>query len=144
MPCAPKRVSRKRCWFTTWATLESGVAGDSRIRDWPAVEWLFVRSTDKPSSPRFISAFGRDVDVPEGRIHYDPTTRRVTYEAVDRRTDGDGDAVIRLLSILDAAPEPLSGRQIKARRGSLTESKIETAIATGITCGWVHPSNGPK
>ena len=33
--------------------------GDSRIRDWPDVEWRLVRQDDDPSSPRFLSAYGR-------------------------------------------------------------------------------------
>src|SRR5687767_4742892 len=37
--------------------------GDSRIRDWPAAEWRMVRKTDNPASPRFITAFGRGVNI---------------------------------------------------------------------------------
>ena len=39
--------------------------GDSRLRDWPDVEWRLLRRDDEPSAPRFITAYGRDVDVPE-------------------------------------------------------------------------------
>jgi hypothetical protein len=41
--------------------------GDSRILDWPDASWKLVREDlDDPASPRYLSAFGRDVDVPEG------------------------------------------------------------------------------
>src|SRR5439155_26660583 len=43
--------------------------GDSRLRDWPDVEWRLVREEETdPSSTRFLTAFGRDVDVPESKL----------------------------------------------------------------------------
>jgi hypothetical protein len=39
--------------------------GDSRMRDWPDVEWRLVRQDENPASARFLSAYGCDVDVPE-------------------------------------------------------------------------------
>ena len=45
--------------------------GDSRLRDWPDAEWRLVRRDDDPASPRFITAYGRDVDVPESQLVYD-------------------------------------------------------------------------
>jgi hypothetical protein len=41
--------------------------GDSRLRDWPDVEWRLMRQDDDPASPRFLTAYGRDIDVPERR-----------------------------------------------------------------------------
>jgi hypothetical protein len=37
--------------------------GDSRLRDWPDAEWRLVRRDDDPASPRYITAYGRDVEV---------------------------------------------------------------------------------
>ena len=54
--------------------------GDSRLRDWPDVEWRLVRQDDEPSAPRFFSAYGRDVDAPEQRLAFDPVTRRLTID----------------------------------------------------------------
>jgi len=57
--------------------------GDSRLRDWPDVEWFLERkSADDPASPRTVRAYGRDVDVPEGRLAFNPTTRHLTYRPV--------------------------------------------------------------
>jgi AAA domain len=56
--------------------------GDSRLRDWPDVEWKLLRQDpDDDRSPVFFSAFGRDVDMPEGQLTYDPETRRLTFSA---------------------------------------------------------------
>jgi hypothetical protein len=53
--------------------------GDSRILDWPDATWKLIRqSSDDPTSPRFFSAFGRDVDVPESLLSYDPASRHLT------------------------------------------------------------------
>jgi hypothetical protein len=34
---------------------------------------------DEPNSARYFSAYGHDVDVPNGRLDFDPDTRRLTY-----------------------------------------------------------------
>ena len=47
--------------------------GDSRILDWPDGIWNLVRENkDDLNSARFISAKGRDIDVAEGELHFDP------------------------------------------------------------------------
>lgn len=58
--------------------------GDSRLLDWPDANWRLVRETDQPDSARFFSAYGRDVDIAEGRLALDPATRRLTYAAGSR------------------------------------------------------------
>jgi hypothetical protein len=53
--------------------------GSSRLRDWPDVEWKLVKEDpDDPSSRRYFSAHGRDVEVLESALDYDPATRRLT------------------------------------------------------------------
>jgi hypothetical protein len=53
--------------------------GASRILDWPDATWKLVREDpDDPASPRYLSAFGRDVDLTEGRLDYDHAVRRLT------------------------------------------------------------------
>ena len=39
--------------------------GDSRLRDWPDVEWRVVRQDEDPTSARYLVAYGRDVEQPE-------------------------------------------------------------------------------
>lgn len=53
--------------------------GDSRLQDWPDMTWKLVRqSQDDPASERFFTAFGRDVNVPEASLAFDPFTRHLT------------------------------------------------------------------
>src|SRR5687768_12174395 len=58
--------------------------GDSRIRDWPDVEWRLVRQSDDATSARFFSAYGRDVESHEARLAFDPVTRRISVDGGSR------------------------------------------------------------
>ena len=62
--------------------------GDSRLLDWPDAAWKLTRlksdddpTLDDPSGPRFLSAFGRDVNMPEAELTFDETTRHLTIGA---------------------------------------------------------------
>ena len=61
--------------------VEERSRGASRLRDWPEVEWRYVRERDDgrevEHGVRFLSAYGRDVDVRETRLDYDPAARRL-------------------------------------------------------------------
>ncbi len=67
--------------------------GASRLRDWPDAEWRLVRQKDEdnpwgdpdPSAPRFFAAFGRDVNIGEGQLVFDPATRRLVFAEGNRK-----------------------------------------------------------
>ncbi|QBJ94750.1 AAA family ATPase [Rhodococcus sp. ABRD24] len=64
--------------------------GDSRIVDWPDALWKIVREDpDDDSSARYFSAFGRDVEVHEGMLDYNPATRELTLDDVSRKAVQD-------------------------------------------------------
>lgn len=86
--------------------------GSSRLLDWPDVTWKIVRADEDPSSPRFFSAFGRDVDVPEGGLEYDPATRHLTYTDGNRKDGAAGNVMPALLQLLKEH-SALSGRQVE-------------------------------
>ncbi len=105
--------------------------GDSRFRDWPDVEWRLVRQDDDPASPRFITAFGRDVDVPESQLEYEACTRRLTI-AGGSRTDVKSERVLDAITeALRSAAEKMTGRAIKgALAGSdYSRDEIDAALA---------------
>jgi hypothetical protein len=91
--------------------------GDSRFRDWPDVEWRLVRQDDQPGSPRFLSAYGRDVDVPESQLAYDPQTRRLTLLGGSRND-------LKFMAALDAVVSLLEGSPGLTRR-NLTAALME-------------------
>lgn len=103
--------------------------GDSRIRDWPDVEWQLVRETEAADSARFIKAYGRDVEQPEQRLEFDKLSRRLQVAGgsrQDSKIEAALDAVVSLL----ATSEPLSGRAIKSALADSGISKhvIEEAL----------------
>lgn len=92
--------------------------GDSRLRDWPDVEWRLVREDlEDPASARYFTAFGRDVDIPETAITYNQATRRLSNANGNRKDAAAHRGLDGLLDILaaDDAKEGLSTRQIIQR-----------------------------
>jgi hypothetical protein len=119
--------------------------GDSRLRDWPDVEWRLVRRDEDPASPRYITAYGRDVEVPESRLVYDGFTRRLTIEDGSRRDEKTREALAAVGEVLHAG-EQLSGRAIKE---ALEDSEhprdaIDAALRLGVRQGVITKQNGPR
>ncbi len=117
--------------------------GDSRIRDWPDVEWQLVRKTEDAGSPRFFRAFGRDVDVAEGQLTWDADTRRLTLIGGSRK-DAQVDKVLAdVLDVLDRQSQPMSGRAIKtALADAHARDVIDDALRSGRTTGALQSEPG--
>lgn len=121
--------------------------GDSRLRDWPDVERsLFRKDPHVDASPRYIKAYGRDVDVPEGRLVYEPATRALTITTGSRKDAKASDALTAVLAALEAAPEPLSGRAIKEALAASGHARdaIDSALRLGITTTALTAEEGPR
>jgi hypothetical protein len=56
--------------------------GASRLDDWADARWILTRDGE---GRRFFAATGRDVDVEEELLTFDPDTRRLTFGGWDRR-----------------------------------------------------------
>lgn len=116
--------------------------GESRIRDWPDVEWTVVRKSEDPASPRFFKAFGRDVDVPEGQLAFDRDTRRLTLIGGSREDSKNDEVIDQIAEVLQAQPD-LSGRAIKDRLvGEHSKHAVDAALRRGITNGRLLMSPG--
>src|SRR5262249_17761281 len=88
--------------------------GDSRLRDWPDVEWRLLRQdADDDASARYIAAYGRDVDVPEQQLSYDRTTRRLTIAGGSRRHVRTEGALQAVIDVISTTAGPQTGRGIK-------------------------------
>ena len=60
--------------------------GDSRILDWPDAVWNLVKEVpDDPSSARYFTAYGRDVNQPEVRLSYSDFDRNLKVVGGSRR-----------------------------------------------------------
>ncbi len=111
--------------------------GDSRLRDWPDVEWRLMRKDDDPASTRFFTAYGRDVDVEEQELGYDPETRRLTVVGGSRRQAKIEEALPAVLAFIGAAEkEPgrndiLNGLKKSGHAANVLKAAIKSEIAQG-------------
>ena len=120
--------------------------GDSRIRDWPDVEWRLIRQDDDPASLRYLSAYGRDVDQPEAALTYDPVTRRLLLTGGTRQDVKVAAALAAIVDLLQTSPGALSARAIQAALADTDHPRdlIRTAIRTGISTGRLVTEDGPR
>lgn len=123
--------------------------GDSRLRDWPDVEWRLLREASEdgevdPNARRYFAAYGRDVDVAEGLLRYEPDTRWLALAGGSRK-DTAADAVIADVLALLADEPGLSGRAIEgALRGRHGRDRIRSALSRGVADGRIDTARGPK
>ena len=123
--------------------------GDSRIRDWPDVEWTLVREKDEEGHEmadgrRFFAAHGRDVDVPEGLLEYDAVTRRLRLAGGSRKETAADALIPELLEYLTNHPGA-SGRQIEAALSPPNHrAKVRQALSRAIRTGQIATSPGPR
>lgn len=117
--------------------------GDSRLQDWPDAIWRLVRDPDDPML-RYFTALGRDVTVPEGRLAFDPLTRRLTYVAgsrVDAKTEAAWPAIVRLLA---ENPDGLSKSAIEKDLAAddHPRSAVRDALKRGVDGGVLRQEKG--
>jgi hypothetical protein len=118
--------------------------GDSRLRDWPDVEWRIVRQDEDDASPRYITAYGRDVDVAETQLAYDPATRRLTIAGGSRREGRMTRALETVVDLLRGAA-PMSGRAItEALTGIQPRDLVTAALHAGIRAGRLMSAPGKR
>lgn len=121
--------------------------GDSRLRDWPDVEWRLVREDpDDPHSMRYVSAYGRDVDIPEGQLAYSADTRRLTLAGGSRKDAKASAALGDVLAALDQAGEPLTGKAIELAltHSEHTRDAVRRAVKLGIRIEAIHTQPGSR
>ncbi|GGS88340.1 bifunctional DNA primase/polymerase [Nonomuraea spiralis] len=123
--------------------------GASRLRDWPDVEWRLVREKNddgesEPNAPRYFSAFGRDVDIAEGLLSFDPPTRRLTLAGGSRKDAKHRGVSAAIVEFLTLSPG-VSGRQIEdAYMAAGHDQKAgRAALKALVKEGHVKTSRGP-
>lgn len=88
--------------------------GSSALEDW--ADSIVTLTTDDNREHRFLRAMGRDVEVDEDRLDFDPSTRHLTLAGVGSRKeskDADKMSSLAVLVVAAAREEPgASGRRI--------------------------------
>lgn len=122
--------------------------GDSRFQDWPDATWKLVGgSGDDPASARYLSAYGRDVDVSEGRLTYDLYRCLTLTEGVSRHDQRRDQAVEAIVAYLGTtADAPPSGRAIEAalEHGDHTRADIRAALKYAVRKKRILAAPGPR
>ena len=127
--------------------------GDSRLQDWPDAIWRLVREKDAPDSAVYFTAYGRDVDVPEGRLDFDPDTRRLTYTDCTRqaraRKASEEEVLKEVAEIL--VKQRTSGEGTEMSRNDILSAAegrsartIDPALAHGVREGILIRADGPR
>ncbi|WP_431903681.1 bifunctional DNA primase/polymerase [Nonomuraea sp. bgisy101] len=123
--------------------------GASRLRDWPDVEWRLVRDKSddgetNPAAPRYFSAYGRDVDVPESRLEFLPVGRRLAIAGGSRKQAAGERIIDDILEHLSLTPGR-SGRQIEdALGGEHAREELRRALKRAIAEGRLRVARGPR
>lgn len=121
--------------------------GASRLRDWPEVEWKLVREHDEKDNEvdngmRYFAAYGRDVDVPEAELSFDPGRRELRLNGggktrkqatAERKEQAEVERAWEAACIARDAAE--AGRPLnvgKVQQGLKTRSRTERVAATSL------------
>lgn len=112
--------------------------GDSRLLDWPDVNWKIVKEAQSEDADveeigdsggrRFFSAHGRDVNVPEGMLEWEPLMRSLTYHEGGRR-EAKADKAVDVIRAILSSPENIGGLGTVELTRKLSEESIGKTIA---------------
>jgi hypothetical protein len=92
--------------------------GSSALEDWPDVIATMTRDPD--TDVRFLKAEGRDVEVPEDELSFDPATRRLTMTGAGNRVQ------VRAVADIEQLAEAI--RDIVAATPGLNVSELRDAL----------------
>ncbi|MFD1940547.1 hypothetical protein ACFSKW_54745, partial [Nonomuraea mangrovi] len=97
-----------------------------------------------PAAPRYFSAYGRDVDVPESLLSFDHATRRLEIAGGSRKDAKTDSAAESILDFLTLSPNS-SGRQIEdALAEEHPQKAIREALKKLTNSGRVLTVDGPR
>lgn len=126
--------------------------GASRLIGWPDVNWKLTRQKDEkdptaepdPNSPRYFSAYGRDVDVREGRLLYESESRHLTYVEGGRKRDADTVNLVKVLNFVRSHP----GLGTRKLQDGLTvqlggRDTVRKALKVAVDKGYVLAATAP-
>jgi hypothetical protein len=119
--------------------------GASRLRDWPDVEWRYVREqteegADVTDGARFYSAYGRDVDVSESKLVYTPYVRRLRFAGGTRKQDASMRHLPAVEAILTRAwptpiPTTMMRDALKEETGVTNNAKLQEILRSAVHHG---------
>ena len=130
--------------------------GDSRLKDWPDVLWKLVRDKDEDgndieSGDRFFSAMGRDVNVAESQLYWQPETRALSIcggNRSDKRASGAIEDIIDIM--MDPANKAGLSRNVLVTKlqasghGGHGRNVARNAVAVAVQRSILVTTTGPR
>lgn len=119
--------------------------GATRLDDWADVRWLLVR--DPKSDERYLRATGRDVEVDEGRLTFDPLSRRLHWSEGGRGDKSASELQATMLAAVEASPGiGTNGIEVYCRNvlGSLSKERLRDGLRGLVSQGVVVTRPGPR
>lgn len=119
--------------------------GDSRLRDWPDVEWRLVREDpEDPASRRYVSAYGRDVDIAESQLEHNAETRHLVVMGGSRKESAGRLALPDVLDVIGSRER--SGNEIEKALADSdhTRAAVRDALKIGVREGRLSVRQGPR
>ena len=95
--------------------------GATRLDDWADARWVLV----KQNGVRYFRADGRDVDVSEKKLGFDPETKHLKVVGEDRRTERVIDAAEEVVDVVEETPG-INKRVLLSRLQGKTETKYSS------------------
>jgi hypothetical protein len=109
--------------------------GDSRLQDWPDVTWKLLREDpDNPGSATYFSAFGRDVNVQESQVKFDPFSRHLTLVGgtrKDARVDSKVAEVVAFVTANPGSSKTVIRREVDGDSTAIGKA-VEKALQAGL------------
>lgn len=124
--------------------------GSSALEDWP--DSIVTMTRDPETDQRFIKAEGRDVDVEEDRLDYDPATRRLSLSGAGSRKQVRATEHIEQLAAavrdaVEAEPGVNTSKLAEMLREAghhLQREDTTAAVRLGMARGWIVRQDGPR
>lgn len=123
--------------------------GSSALEDWPDALWLMTKTDQEV---RYFSAIGRDVDVSEDALTYDPETRRLELAGIGPRSVAE--ATIKNRELAEAVVELVnaepginaSGLETALRKAghALRKGGSKDAVQLAVDSGKIVTETGPR
>jgi len=118
--------------------------GDSRILDWPDATWNLKRGR----SARYFSAEGRDVSVPEQKLHFDPETRILTTvpgDATNEKQERAREILETMVTLVETHGEPIGQEALVGKRPhGISKADAREAIKIAEADKKLECTSGPR
>lgn len=134
------RIKEETSIKDLWIPLHTGRAGADHARgatkwdDWVDARYLMSKKDMNGEEVRVFMADGRDVDVPEFALGFDPLTKRITAEENMEQMQATADARAVVYALLDG---PLAGAGLAAATKNVENKRKAQAADDAEKRGWI-------